>query len=255
VVEVPERPLNHGRVPIDPDHYRWKLLRDPYRKLLTDALPNAAITDPVAVADSLALEDTSHYLAVKRLRRDPRVYLANALRSLLTFSWDIDAVRLKRFQYMQQTGQPPPRDWFWPGNPQDFCSSAASRSLRVFVYVLSALSLAGLLVAARERDPFMIGPACLVVCLAVAHAITWMDMPYYYVKWPLLFGLSFYFLDRVRDRSDTVLRKTVGLCVVWIVAAILAFWSLTFWVQVYLVHPDRKGALLLLGSLSSSHWN
>jgi hypothetical protein len=180
---------------IQPNHYRWKAMRDRWMVVLKRVPSERLRSDPNSIEDNLALEAELREVSLRNLRRRPAVYLQNVLRSFLTFNLHINSVLVKVFQRLQRPGKPL-RDWYWPGDPQDFHSPHISRAFAGFVAALTALGGAGLLLAARDRDSTVLAPLAVYLCLLVAHSITWMDLMYYYAKLPLLFAFAFFFVDR-----------------------------------------------------------
>lgn len=182
-------------VDIQPNHYRWKALRDRWMLILKRVPAQRLQTDPESIADNLAMEAELRDVSLRNLGRRPGVYAQNVLRSFLTFNLHINSVVVQVFQYLQTPGAVI-KDWYWPGDPQDFHAPRASRAFAGLVSVLTLLGAAGLALAAWKRDPTVLAPAAVYACLLVAHSLTWMDLMYYYVKLPLLFAFAFFFVDR-----------------------------------------------------------
>lgn len=182
-------------VPIQPNHYRWKTLRDRLMPLLKRVPQERLRSDPESVADNLAMEAELREVTLRNLRRRPGVYLQNMARSFVTFNLHVNSVLVKVYQRLQVPG-PPLGDWYWPGNPQDFHPPHASRAFAAFVAVLTVLGGAGVVLAARDADPTLLAPGAVYLCLLVAHSATWMDLMYYYVKLPLVFAFAFFLVDR-----------------------------------------------------------
>jgi hypothetical protein len=55
----------------------------------------------------------------------------------------------------------------------------------------------GVVLGVRARDPFVAVPLVIHVALTTAHAITYMDTLYYYVKVPFVMVLGFYGIGRL----------------------------------------------------------
>jgi hypothetical protein len=180
--------------PMQPNHYRWKTLRDRLMPLLKRVPAQALRSDPVSAEDNLAVEAALRDVTLRNLRRRPGVYLGNAWRSLVTFNLHINSVLLKVYQRNQEPRKPL-GDWYWPGDPQRFHSGRASRAFEAWFAVLTALSFAALALAARRRDATLLAPAAVYACYVVAHALTWMDLMYYYVKVPFVLAFAFSFVD------------------------------------------------------------
>lgn len=203
-------------VEIQPNHYRWKALRDRLMPLLKRLPAEGLRTDPESVADNLTMESELRDVVLRNLRRRPGVYAQNALRSFVTFNLHINSVVVKVFQRLQVPGAEI-KDWYWPGDPQDFHPPHASRAFAAFFALLTALGAGGLLLAVRHRDQAVLAPAAVYACLLLAHSITWMDLMYYYVKLPLVWAFAFFFVDRAHHWT---LARVAGRS--WSVGAALA---------------------------------
>ena len=181
--------------PIQPNHYRWKTLRDRLMPVLKRVPSERLRSDPESIADNVAVEAELRDVTFRNLRRRPGVYLGNAWRSFVTFNLHINSVIIKVYQRVQVPGRPL-GDWYWPGDPQVFHPAHASRSFEVLWAALTALGLGGLVLAARERDLALLAPGAVYLCLVFAHAVTWMDLMYYYVKVPFVLAFAFFLVDR-----------------------------------------------------------
>ena len=181
-------------VPPQPDHIRWKAVREPLMRILKRVPESPLRTDPETVRDSLRLEAEFRRLTIRNLERKPGVYAANVAASLWTLVRDVPTVLVKNFQYM---GRPEAtvRDWYALDRKQDFHPPGASRASAWMVHVLGLFSLAALIVDLRRRDPALLVTAALWLCVVVAHALVWMDLLYYYVKLPFVFVAGFRFVD------------------------------------------------------------
>jgi hypothetical protein len=113
----------------------------------------------------------------------------------VSFNLHINSVILKVYQRIQQPGKPL-GDWYWPGDPQQFHPGHAARAFEALIAALTLLSAASLALAARARAIVLLAPAAVYACFVVAHAITWMDLMYYYVKVPFLLAFAFFVVDR-----------------------------------------------------------
>jgi hypothetical protein len=216
-------------VEIQPNHYRWKAMRDRWMIVLKRVPSERLRSDPNSIEDNLALEAELRDVALRNLGRRPAVYVQNVARSFLTFNLHINSVLVKVFQRLQQPE--PLKDWYWPGDPQDFYPPHASRAFAGWIAVLTAFGGAGLLLAARDRDPALLAPLAVYVCLLVAHAITWVDLMYYYVKLPLLVAFAFYFVDRAHRWAAGRFAGR-ALSVGALLSVLLGLWGigLTVWV-------------------------
>jgi hypothetical protein len=205
--------------PIDPDHFRWKLLRHQIMEFEASVSGQSSPWgwEPYGVADNLKIEDAFHERAVRNLRADSGIYLRNAVRSAITVNLDIDSVLLQVFQHLQHPPVLPKflKLWFWPGNPQDFEPPTARLLTRALFGVLTLLAAVGLV---WGRSAFLLVPACVHATICVAHAITWMDFLYYYVKVPMLFVFAAAGLQAVVERAGRVGQVLLGLLLVATIA-------------------------------------
>lgn len=217
-----------AEVPPQPDHIRWKAVREPLMRILK-RVPEAPLrTDPETVRDSLRLEAEFRRLTLRNLGRRPRVYAANVASSLWTLVRDMPTVLVKNFQYM---GRPEAtvRDWYSLGRRQDFHPPGASRASAAMVHALGLFSVAALLIDLRRRDPALQVAATLYVCVVVAHALVWMDLLYYYVKLPFVFAGGFRFVDMALLRLGRHAGRAGETAVLVLLAALgigLAAWVL-----------------------------
>jgi Dolichyl-phosphate-mannose-protein mannosyltransferase len=91
-------------VDIQPNHYRWKALRDRWMVILKRVPAQRLVTNPESVSDNLALEAELRDVSLRNLERRPEVYAQNVLRSFVTFNLRINSVLVKVFQHLQQPG-------------------------------------------------------------------------------------------------------------------------------------------------------
>lgn len=189
-----------------PNHYRWKAIREPLRRVLRRTVSHIpgqpSSPDTLPMAENLRLESTMKDIALKNLRYRPEVYLENCVRTFYSFNVHISAVLIKVYQYVQEPGFRP-KAWYWPGEEQDFHPSTETAAFTRFVDVLTLLSAVGLVRAAYCRDRSLLIASAVYLCLAVAHSITWLDLWYYYVKLPFLFVFAFYFVERAQRWSQS----------------------------------------------------
>jgi hypothetical protein len=230
-------------VAIDTDHFRYKLLRDEAIVLESQVAGEAHRVgwEPLGVRENLALEDRFREAALKNLRHHPRVYLGNAWRSFWTFTTDFNTVLVGLFDYVQgRPNEEIEQKWFAPKTPQPFqppfprgsspgavlgLLALPSGRIELFFDGLSILALLGLITAPFARARFLIVPGLVLLCLAAAHSVTWMDLMYYYVKVPfvVIFGISFVSLLKGSPSAavsalGSVLEWTIG--VVWLFLAV-----------------------------------
>ena len=124
---------------------------------------------------------------LRNLRRSPGVYLDSVVSGFLTFNLDINSVLLKAFQYLQTPGARLRDSWFDVGHPQTFHPGTLSTVFSVYMSILTALAGGGAWIAWRRKDLELMAPATVYLCLAVGHALTYMDLMYYYQRVPFLY--------------------------------------------------------------------
>jgi hypothetical protein len=224
-------------VPIEPNHFRWKEVRRLIMNLEAGVAGKSSIWgwEPYSVGADLLLEDTFRKEALKNLREHPQTYLRNVLGSFLTISLDINSAVIKVFQHIQRPGLTTRflKFWFWPGDPQDFESPTASEAFSILIGILTFFAAGGIVLSIRNRDPFMLLPGAIYLCISVAHSITWMDLMYYYVKLPFMFVFGFYFVNSLGPHAlklpplkNTVLAPT---------AVLVALGAFTFWLTALVI--------------------
>lgn len=126
---------------------------------------------------------------LSNLRRQPQVYLHNVLRSFLTMTLQINAVFIKVFQYSQQPGVNVSQLYHQPAPLADYPSRTAA-GFSWLVRLLSVLAGVGLWHGLSTRAPLALAAGALYLCASLAHALTYMDLMYYYVKLPFLFAFA-----------------------------------------------------------------
>jgi hypothetical protein len=109
---------------------------------------------------------------------------------IVTYLLDINSVMIKVFQFIQTPGRDIDKDWFAIGHPQDFQDDRASRIFECIVYFLTAAGYLGAGWALMRGDRFILVPFFVYLCFCAAHAITLMDIMYYYAKVPFLIVFS-----------------------------------------------------------------
>ena len=194
-------------VETQPNHYRWKVIGIPLRRIVRRTFPELSKPKPpnpdsLSLAQNLQLEDTMKDLALKNLRQRPQVYVENSLRSFYSFNVHINAVLIKVYQFVQRPHFRP-KAWYMPGHPQDFYPPSATSAFTWLIGLLTLLSIVGAVWALRTGDSALALSGAVYLCLAVGHSITWMDLWYYYVKMPFLCLFGFYAVDRIQRWSES----------------------------------------------------
>jgi 4-amino-4-deoxy-L-arabinose transferase-like glycosyltransferase len=212
-------------LPWDPDHYLWFEVGPELLRIHTRVTGRPDYDIVTFVAHLPELEAEYRREALRNLRQKPWVYAGNVARVLWAFAAQTSTALPRAFVRLQ--GDPSPAgarpSWFRRGSGDDPGSPGLALALRVVFGAATLLAAAGLLLGLRARDPALLGPLALLACLAVAHAITHLDLLHHYLRLPFVVVLSFYALDRVGGRAEAPARAA-GLA---LAAASLA---LTTWV-------------------------
>lgn len=187
-------------LPVTPNHYRWYLLGDDILRVYTRVTGRDVYDLPTLIEHNRELDEAFREEALRNLRERPGVYLGNALGSLVSLNRDINSVLLKAFQRRQGSEDEASEDWFRVGNPQEFGSKGLATAFSLLIDALGVLAVAGLVLALRRRDPFLLAPALVYLCLMLGQGLIYMDLMFYYVKLPFLVAFAFYALDRIPGR-------------------------------------------------------
>jgi hypothetical protein len=185
-----------------PNHYNWgELYPEPFMEVFGAVTRQSHYSRPAFIDHNLALEDAFRNEALSNIRERPLVYLRNCLRSLVTLNLHINSVFVKVFQHIQEAGVQPAQDWFRVGYPQDFFDPLAAEATAAFVALLTALAAGGLLISLRRGEAWVLAPASVYAAICAAHALTYMDLMYYYVKFPFLLVFAAPLLGGMRRPS------------------------------------------------------
>ena len=204
----------------DPNRYRWKLIRRPFKRLLKRVAPETPNTDPFNLQDNLRVEDAARRSVFVHLRRSPGVYLRNAVGSFYSYHVHVNSILIGLYAFIQKPGVRL-KSWYWPGQSQEVYASPIADAFVQLLRGLSLLALGGLIWSLRRDGPPLLGALAVHCCLAVAHSITWMDLMYYFTKWPFVVVFAFAFLHwALRSRTVGVAgrRWRLDLVVGWSIA-------------------------------------
>jgi hypothetical protein len=180
-----------------PNHFRYKEVREEQMEVQSRVAARTLdeAWEPYDVENNLALESAYRAAALENLRQRPGVYLYNLGQSTLTLLLDMPTIYVDLFCRKQRSPHRWPQ-WYWPGTPQDALRTWSGGLFLAGTRVLTALGALGLWIALRRRDRALLAPLAVAVTLGAAHALTWMDVTYYYVKLPFLVIFGLYGLDR-----------------------------------------------------------
>jgi len=188
-------------LPIHPNHFNWYAVAPEYEAVFRRVTGEPGYSYAALYSHDVALEDAFRAEALRNLESRPGVYLGNVARATGALLFGTSRLPITLLVALQRPGAHLEDAWFAPGNPQDFDFSWAATAFVWLQTALVPLAAFGLFVGARGRDPFLLAPAGVAFCVLAAHALTYMDLFYYYVRAPFLFLLAFYGLARLRERA------------------------------------------------------
>jgi hypothetical protein len=207
------------RLPFDSSHSLWRgvATSDEYRRVYLQAtgkeaydvgstVHNNRYDYETYIEENVEIEDGFRADALSNLRRQPGVYAYNCARSFLSLNIQMNSVMIRLFRYLQRAERIP-KGWFLLGNRQDFLPSASSRLCDCALLVLSLLAVGGAVGAFLKRDAGMWIPAGAYLCMALAHAMIWVDLRYYYLKIPFVIVFAFFAIDRVFAGAPGMARR------------------------------------------------
>jgi hypothetical protein len=166
------------------DRLRWRDVLHEAREVAASSVGRevAGVYEPLTIRENLLLERGYRDTALDNLARQPGVYAGNVLRSLWSYHVHTTAAYLPVFRTYQE-GATWPR-WGTPGTDADPASWPGGAAYRMFGRVLTLLAFAGAGLALFRRDARMLGVAAVHLCLALGHALSWMDFTYLYLRLP-----------------------------------------------------------------------
>ncbi len=198
-------------LPADPDSYRWYEISDEFMRIYSRVTGRQEYDYALFAPYHVQMEDAMRREALANLRRDPRPYLTNGLRTLRTLYLDTSSILIRVFQFSQ-----PPRPWvdqFWfrGDGPRDALPAVPARGYVRLGSVLTALAGIGLVLAIWRRDVLALAPAVLFSCLVAAHVLTYMDVLYQYVRLPFVTFLAFYGVEALGRLAPEAARPAATL--------------------------------------------
>jgi hypothetical protein len=204
-----------------PDRYKWYVIaRDHYRPIYVSVVGEKFYYEAFTRAN-LALEEAFRREALRNIRSRPGVYLRNAAASFASLHVDMNAILLTAFRRLQAPGVVAQARWFWLDSPGNLERDREAKAFAALAGTLALLSAGALVYGWRRGARFLVVPGFVWLCLALMHAVTYMDLLYYYVKLPFLVVLPFSLLDRLPPRWGVGLG---GALVAWSLA--LTAWTL-----------------------------
>jgi hypothetical protein len=179
-----------------PDRLRWRDVLSQAREVASLSIGRelSGVYEPLSVRENLLLEKGYRDAAIANLLASPETYLRNVRRSLWSYHIHTTAAYLPIFRHYQQPGNTWPR-WGSTGTAADPATWPGGDIYRVLGRLLTMLGFAGAGLALFRRDARMLAPAAVHACLAVAHALSWMDFTYLYLRIPFNCLFAMYFID------------------------------------------------------------
>ena len=198
-------------LPEDPDSYRWYAVSKELLQVFTRVTGHDTYDYSVYARHYVELEDAFGKEARANLRRDPRPYLVNGLRSVRMLCLSTSSVFIRMFGFSQ-----PPRPfvnafWFRSDVSRDFLPVAPARNYVRLGAVLTALAGIGVAAAVLRLDTLALVPVALFASLVTAHALTLMDLMFHYVRLPFLAFLAFYGLEALAGLAPPALRPKAAV--------------------------------------------
>jgi len=192
-------------VPVRPDHSNWMIAQETTGPIYERVTGESVFHTRTLYRNDVLLEDAYREATLGNLRRAPLVYPANAARFLGAVLFRTSGLLVRFFEYIQRPDARPTVEIFRPGNPQTFERSRVTVAFKLVAALLLLPAAGGIVVAWRGADPDWLALLSVFLCLALAHAITWMDLLYYYVRLPFLLpfaALGLAAFDRARGGAE-----------------------------------------------------
>jgi hypothetical protein len=156
------------------------------------------------------IEDVFRAEALANLKRQPLVYASNVVHTAASLLTEPTPILLSAFRQVKLDAaslQGPhgtvlvPQTWFQRGAPQPTLPPLMLLLSNLAVLVLLGLAGAGAVVALRRPDPP--GLALLTVggCVLATHALVFMHLMHYYVRWPIASALAALALQALAERG------------------------------------------------------
>ena len=180
---------------------RWRGFRSAGR--------SRASTSRSTIRENLLLEAGYRDAARANLMRRPEVYAGNVLRSLWSYHVHTTAAYLPVFRHYQQGGTWP--RWGTPGTDADPATWPGGAAYRAFGGLLTLLAFAGAGLAVYRRDVRLLPVAALHVCLAMSHALSWMDFTYLYLRLPFDALFAMYLIDGGLGERASAATRLAGI--------------------------------------------
>jgi len=171
---------------LDPNEYQWHAVAVAHFRPIYLRVTGEEYDYLGYLKHNVALEAAFKEEALRNLRRQPQVYLWNVARGFLSLGLQINTSMVSVFQRIQRTGETVKQPWFWEHAEAERRETRASRATGVLAALLTLLAGIGIARGVARRDPFLVVPGLVYLCVALAHALTFFDFNYYYLKLPFL---------------------------------------------------------------------
>jgi hypothetical protein len=171
---------------VDPNEYQWAAVASTFFNPIYRRVTGADYDYMVYLKKNEAIEAEFKTEALGNLRRQPGVYAWNVARGLGSLALQTNTAFVSVFQRIQRTGESVRQSWFWQGGADERAETRSSRATGAIAAGLTALAVLGLARGIVKRDAFLVVPVLVYLCIAIAHALTLVDLMYYYVRLPFL---------------------------------------------------------------------
>lgn len=205
---------------MEPNEYQWYTVATAHWQPIYRRVTGEEYDYVGYIRHNVALEAAFKEEAIRNLREKPGVYARNVARSFLTMSLQINTALVSVFQRIQRTGETVIQPWFWAGAENERAPTRASRSTGALFGILTALAGVGIARGIRRRDTFLLVPGLVYLCIAAAHALTFFDFNYYYLRVPFVVVFAAIGADTLGRRGRWVL--LVALVLALATSAVLA---------------------------------
>ena len=203
---------------MDANHYRWWKIWYPDGQALYEKITGITGFETAVYADHvLELEDQFRQKFKENISSHPMTYIGNISKNFLLLNFGINSVFIKMFQYQQHNNGEIDKTWLETGNKQDFYPSEATNLFLIFIILLSGMSLAGIYLAIKFNDRLVYIPLMAFLTIAISHAITYMDLMYYYVRIPFLFVFTAFFIRHI----GILIKKSNGMMIQRVITLVL----------------------------------
>ncbi len=185
---------------MDPNHYQWyDLAPTALRPIYTRVTGASEYDIETHRRFTFELEHALEQAALQNLADRPAVYLRNVARGFASLCTQMNSVLLRAFEYAQRGGSVT-QAFFFTGNAQDAGPATLAESFSGWIAASTLLAAFGVLSGLRHRDPALLAPLAVFLCVAGMHALVYVDLMYYYVRLPFVFAFAAFGLDALHGR-------------------------------------------------------